>query len=390
MNRNLWLMAAAQGLFLTNNVLFVAVNGLVGYSLAPLSWMATLPILGYVVGGAISTGPVAASQARWGRKASFQIGLAVAFFSTLLAAYAVINKNFWLLVTATVISGYYSANGQLYRFAAAELAKPEYRERAVSMVLAGGIIGGVIGPNLAKWTQHLWTTPFAAAYVALAGVALIAMVVISLVTFPPVPAKKPGAGGGRPLSEIMRQPVFIVSTAAAALGYGVMNITMSASPIAMQVCGHPFSDAALVLEWHVIGMFAPGFFTGQLIKRYGAVTILAVGVVLNLICIAVALSGVDVMHFLISMFLVGVGWNFLFTAGTALSLQAYRPEEKDKAQGAINFCVFAVMMVTSFSSGALVTTGGWTLLNYISLIPIGITGVAVLWYAMQGRGPKAA
>ena len=390
MNRNLWLMAAAQGLFLTNNVLFVAVNGLVGYSLAPLSWMATLPILGYVVGGAISTGPVAASQARWGRKASFQIGLAGAFFSTLLAAYAVINKNFWLLVTATVISGYYSANGQLYRFAAAELAKPEYRERAVSMVLAGGIIGGVIGPNLAKWTQHLWTTPFAAAYVALAGVALIAMVVISLVTFPPVPAKKPGAGGGRPLSEIMRQPVFIVSTAAAALGYGVMNITMSASPIAMQVCGHPFSDAALVLEWHVIGMFAPGFFTGQLIKRYGAVTILAVGVVLNLICIAVALSGVDVMHFLISMFLVGVGWNFLFTAGTALSLQAYRPEEKDKAQGAINFCVFAVMMVTSFSSGALVTTGGWTLLNYISLIPIGITGVAVLWYAMQGRGPKAA
>lgn len=389
MNLNLWLMAAAQGLFLTNNVLFVAVNGLVGFSLAPYSWMATLPILGYVVGGAISTGPVAASQARWGRKVSFQIGLAVAFFSTLLAAYAVVDKNFWLLVAATVISGYYSANGQLYRFAAAELAKPEYRERAVSLVLAGGIIGGVAGPNLAKWTQHLWTTPFAAAYVALAGVALIAMVVISLVKFPPMPAKKAGASGGRPLSKIMRQPVFIVSTAAAALGYGVMNITMSASPIAMQLCGHPFAAAALVLEWHVIGMFAPGFFTGHLIKRYGAVTILAVGVALNLICIAVALSGVDVMHFLISMFLVGVGWNFLFTAGTALSLDAYRPEEKDKAQGAINFCVFAVMMLTSFSSGALVTTGGWTLLNYISLIPIGITGIAILWYVMQGRSPKA-
>ena len=389
MNLNLWLMAAAQGLFLTNNVLFVAVNGLVGFSLAPYSWMATLPILGYVVGGAISTGPVAASQARWGRKVSFQIGLAVAFFSTLLAAYAVVDKNFWLLVAATVISGYYSANGQLYRFAAAELAKPEYRERAVSLVLAGGIIGGVAGPNLAKWTQHLWTTPFAAAYVALAGVALIAMVVISLVKFPPMPTKKAGASGGRPLSEIMRQPVFIVSTAAAALGYGVMNITMSASPIAMQLCGHPFAAAALVLEWHVIGMFAPGFFTGHLIKRYGAVTILAVGVALNLICIAVALSGVDVMHFLISMFLVGVGWNFLFTAGTALSLDAYRPEEKDKAQGAINFCVFAVMMLTSFSSGALVTTGGWTLLNYISLIPIGITGIAILWYVMQGWSPKA-
>ena len=390
MNRNLWLMAAAQGLFLTNNVLFVAVNGLVGCSLAPFSWMATLPILGYVVGGAISTGPVAASQARWGRKVSFQIGLAVAFFSTLLAAYAVVGKNFWLLVAATVISGYYSANGQLYRFAAAELAKPEYRERAVSLVLAGGIIGGVAGPNLAKWTQHMGDAPFAAAYIALAVVALIAMVVISLVSFPPVIPKKPGASGGRPLSVIMRQPVFIVSTAAAALGYGVMNITMSASPIAMQLCGHPFSDAALVLEWHVIGMFAPGFFTGHLIKRYGAVTILVMGVVLNLLCIAIALSGVDVMHFLISMFLVGVGWNFLFTAGTALSLDAYRPEEKDKAQGAINFCVFAVMIVTSFSSGALVTTGGWTLLNYISLIPIGITGLAILWYVMQGRAPKAA
>ena len=390
MNRNLWLMAAAQGLFLTNNVLFVAVNGLVGFSLAPFSWMATLPILGYVVGGAISTGPVAASQARWGRKVSFQIGLAVAFFSTLLAAYAVVGKNFWLLVAATVISGYYSANGQLYRFAAAELAKPEYRERAVSLVLAGGIIGGVAGPNLAKWTQHMGDAPFAAAYIALAVVALIAMVVISLVSFPPVIPKKPGASGGRPLSVIMRQPVFIVSTAAAALGYGVMNITMSASPIAMQLFGHPFSDAALVLEWHVIGMFAPGFFTGHLIKRYGAVTILVMGVVLNLLCIAIALSGVDVMHFLISMFLVGVGWNFLFTAGTALSLDAYRPEEKDKAQGAINFCVFAVMIVTSFSSGALVTTGGWTLLNYISLIPIGITGLAILWYVMQGRAPKAA
>jgi predicted MFS family arabinose efflux permease len=390
MNRNLWLMAAAQGLFLTNNVLFVAVNGLVGLSLAPFSWMATLPILGYVVGGAISTGPVAASQARWGRKVSFQIGLAVAFCSTLLAAYAVVGKNFWLLVAATVISGYYSANGQLYRFAAAELAKPEYRERAVSLVLAGGLIGGVAGPNLAKWTQHIGDAPFAAAYIALAAIALLAMAVISLVTFPPVIPKKPGASGGRPLSVIMRQPVFIVSTAAAALGYGVMNITMSASPIAMQVCGHPFSDAALVLEWHVIGMFAPGFFTGHLIKRYGAVAILTVGVVLNLLCIAVALSGVDVMHFLISMFLVGVGWNFLFTAGTALSLQAYQPEEKDKAQGAINFCVFAVMMITSFSSGALVTTGGWTLLNYISLIPIGITGLAILWYVMQGRAPKAA
>ena len=390
MNRNLWLMAAAQGLFLTNNVLFVAVNGLVGLSLAPYGWMATLPILGYVVGGALSTGPVASTQARWGRKVSFQIGLAVAFFSALLATYAVLGKNFWLLVAATVVAGYYNANGQLYRFAATELAKPEYRERAVSMVLAGGIVGGVIGPNLAKWTQHLGDAPFAGAYAALAVIALIAMGVISMVSFPPVPPRKPGADGGRPLAVIMRQPVFIVSTAAAALGYGVMNILMAASPIAMQVCGHPFRDAALVLEWHVIGMFAPGFFTGHLIKRFGVIRVLSAGVLLNLLSIAIALSGIEVMHFLISMFLVGVGWNFLFTAGTALSLKAYQPEEKDKVQGAINFCVFAVMIITSFLSGALVTTQGWTLLNYISLIPVALTGMAVIWYVVQGRQRQTA
>jgi MFS family permease len=390
MNRNLWLMAAAQALFLTNNVLFVAVNGLVGLSLAPLPWMATLPILGYVVGGALSTGPVARSQARWGRKASFQIGLVVAFFSALLATYAVVGRNFWLLIVATVIAGYYNANGQLYRFAAAELAKPEYRERAVSLVLAGGIIGGVFGPNLAMWTQHVGAAPFAGAYAALAVIAVIAMGVISMVTFPPVLPRKPGASGGRPLSVIMRQPIFIVSTAASALGYGVMNILMAASPIAMQICGHPFKDAALVLEWHVIGMFVPGFFTGHLIKRFGTTAILSAGVVLNLVCIAIALSGVDVMHFLISMFLVGVGWNFLFTAGTALSLKAYEPEEKDKAQGAINFCMFVVMMITSFSSGALVTTQGWTLLNYISLIPVALTGIAVLWYVMLDQSRKPA
>ena len=390
MNRNLWLMVAAQGLFLTNNVVFIAINGLVGLSLAPYAWMATLPVMGYVVGGALATGPVAWSQSRWGRKVAFQIGLGVAFFSALLATYAVISANFWLLVGATLVAGYYSANGQLYRFAAAELAAPDYREKAVSMVLAGGIVGGVFGPNLARWTQHLGDAPFAGAYATLALLALISMAVVSTVRFPPVPQKIKGADSGRPLRVIMRQPVFIVSTAAAALGYGVMNLLMAASPIAMQVCGHPFKDAALVLEWHVIGMFAPGFFTGSLIKRFGVIPIMSAGVALNLLCIVIALSGIEVMHFLVSMFLLGVGWNFLFTAGTALSLQSYRPEEKDQVQGAITFCVFAVMVVSSFSSGALVTTQGWTLLNYGSLVPVALAGIAVVWYVLQGRPRQAA
>ena len=388
MNRNLWLMVAAQGLFLTNNVVFIAINGLVGFKLAPYAWMATLPITGYVVGGALATGPVAWTQKKWGRRVSFQIGLAVAILSALMGVAAVTLDQFWLLVAATVVAGYYQANGQLYRFAAAELAKPENRERAVSFVVAGGLAGAVFGPSLAKYTQHVGDHEFAGAYIALVGVALISMMVIGAVKFPPEPPKKQGASGGRPLLEIMRQPVFIVSTAAAALGYGVMNLLMSASPIAMQVCGHPFSDAALVLQWHVVGMFGPGFFTGSLIKRFGIVPIMSVGVILNLICIGVALSGIDVMQFLVSMFLLGVGWNFLFTAGTALSLKAYRPEEKDKVQGAINFCVFAVMMVSSFSSGALVTTQGWTLLNYASLFPVILTGIAVVWHVT--RKPQAA
>ena len=385
MNRNLWLLAAAQGLFLTNNVVFIAINGLVGLALAPLGWMATLPVMGYVVGGAISTPLVARTQSAVGRKASFQIGLLVAFGSALLCYWAAADRNFWLLVAATVIAGYYSANGQLYRFAAAELAAPDYREKAVSLVLAGGLIGAVVGPNLASRTRNLLEVPFAGAYLSLAVVALLSMAVMAFMRFPPLPPKKANADTGRPLSEIVRQPVFMVAAIGAALGYGVMNLLMAATPLAMQVCGFEFSDAALVLEWHVIGMFAPGFFTGHLIKRFGVLPIMGVGVALNAACIAIALTGVDLHQFLIALFLLGVGWNFLFTGSTTLSLQAYRPEEKDRAQAAINFFVFATMAVTSFASGALVTTQGWALLNLGSLLPVALTGVALLWLAVVRR-----
>jgi MFS family permease len=385
MNKNLWLLAAAQGLFLTNNVVFIAINGLVGLSLAPLGWMATLPVMGYVVGGALSTPLVARTQSAFGRKVSFQIGLLVALGSALLCAWAVTTHNFWLLVTATVIAGYYSANGQLYRFAAAELSAPAFREKAISLVLAGGLMGAVLGPNLASRTRTLFEVPFVGAYVSLAVVALVSMAVMAFVRFPPVPPKAANAAPGRPLSVIMRQPVFIVATAGAALGYGVMNLLMAATPLAMQVCGFPFEDAALVLEWHVIGMFAPGFFTGHLIKRFGVLSIMGTGVALNVACVAIALSGVELHQFLIALFLLGVGWNFLFTASTTLSLQSYRPEEKDRAQAAINFCVFATMALTSFASGALVTTQGWQWLNVGSLLPLALTALALIWLAWRSR-----
>ena len=392
MNRNLWLLALCQGLFLTNNVVFIAINGLVGLQLAPFGWMATLPVMGYVVGGALATPLVARSQTLWGRKVSFQIGLAVGAASAALCAWAAFRGDFWLLCAATMVAGYYSANGGLYRFAAAELSAPDYREKAVSLVLAGGLLGAVAGPNLASATRTLFPVPFAGAYIALVAVALLGMACMAAIRFeaqPPVLNAAGEVARGRPLGELMRQPAFVVAILGAALGYGVMNLLMAATPLAMQVCGFDFSASALVLEWHVIGMFAPGFVTGHLIKRFGVLPIMGVGVLLNFACVAVALMGVELHHFGIALFLLGVGWNFLFTGSTTFSLTAYRPEEKDRAQAAINFCVYATLALSAFSSGVLVTTQGWTLLNAGSLVPIAVTGVALMWLALQRRRAAA-
>jgi MFS family permease len=389
MNRHLLLLTLAQGLFLINNITFIAINGLVGLQLAPFGWMATLPVMGYVVGGALAAPLVARAQARLGRKGSFQIGLLVALGSALLAAFAAWTRQFPLLVLATVIAGYYNANGQLYRFAAAELARPDWREKAMSLVLAGGLLGGVAGPNLVEWTRALLPVPFVGAYLALAVVALLALAVMAAIDFTPAPSPNAAADANaaadntRTLGQIMRQPVFAVATLGAAMGYGVMNLLMAATPLAMQVCGFAFKDMALVMEWHVIGMYAPGLFTGHLIKRWGALPVMGAGVALNLVCVSIALSGVELQQFLVALLLLGVGWNFLFTGGTALALRAYRPQERDRAQAAINFCVFATMAVTSFASGALVTNHGWNWLNYGSLPPLALVGAALVWLGMR-------
>jgi MFS family permease len=390
LNKNLVLLIVCQGLFLTNNVTFIAINGLVGLSLAPVSWMATLPVMGYVVGAAFSTSIVAKSQNHFGRKISFQLGLLVAVLSALLCAYAALSRNFWLLVTGTFIAGYYSANGQLYRFAAAELTVASQRDKAVSWVLAGGILGAVIGPNLASWTRNLFDTAFLGAYLTLSIAGLMGIVVMQFIHFPTEFKTEHSLADGRPLKVILKQPVFMVAVIGAALGYGVMNLLMAATPLAMQICGLPFSDTALVLEWHVIGMFAPGFFTGTLIQRFGALKIMSIGVVLNFICILIALTGTDLRQFLIALFLLGVGWNFLFTGSTSLAMTAYKPDERDKAQAAINFFVFGTMAFTSFGSGALITSQGWSILNLGSLIPVIITALALLWLSAQNKKQQIA
>jgi MFS family permease len=386
LNKNLVLLILCQGLFLTNNVTFIAINGLVGFSLTPVAWMATLPIMGYVVGGALSTTLVSRAQKKWGRQKSFQLGLLIAVLSALLCAFAAYEKNFWLLCLATLIAGFYSANGQLYRFAATELSDASFKEKAVSWVLAGGLIGAIIGPNLASWTRNLFNVPFLGAYLALVIAGLIGMVLMSFISFPDnIPVSIKTEVGARPLSQIAQQPAFIVAALASSLGYGIMNLLMAATPLAMEVCGYPFSDAALVLQWHVIAMFAPGFFTGSLIKRWGSLPIMWIGLILNGICVAIALSGTDLHQFFIALFLLGIGWNFLFTGATTLSLKTYQAAEKDKAQGLINFCVFGTMAFTSLSSGALVTTQGWAVLNWASIFPITLTALSLAWLSFKNK-----
>ncbi len=384
MNRKLALLVLAQGLFLTNNICFMAINGLVGLALAPRPWLATLPICAYVAGGALMARLVGRHQLRFGRRRAFEIGLGVAMASCALALWSVLHQQFWGVVLATLCAGYYTANAALYRFAATELVAPARREAAISWVLGGGCLGALLGPWLAGASKNLLVVPFAGAYLLLIGVALAGLVLISLIDFPPLVQPAPGAGG-RPSAALVRQPVFLVALAASALGYGVMNLLMSATPIAMAQCGLPFADAGLVLQWHVLGMFVPSFFTGPLIRRVGVLPVMWAGVGLNLGCVALALSGQDLPHFFGALLLLGVGWNFLYIGGTTLFTQAYRPEEKTRAQGLLDTGVYATMTLTAFSSGALVTTGGWQWMNWASLLPLGLCAAALAGLTLVRR-----
>lgn len=379
LNRSLLLLSVCQALFLTNNVTFIAINGLVGLRLAPVGWMATLPVMGYVVGGALAATSVARLQARWGRKRSFQVGLVVAALTAAAGAVAVSLGSFWGVVVATVLAGFYNANAQLYRFAGPELVAPEHKAQAISFVMAGGVAGAFMGPNLANATRDWLPAPFAGAYVALIGVALLSLVVMSMIRFPEHVPAAPGSDTGRSVAELARQPAFVVAVVTGSLAYGVMNLLMAATPLAMQRCGLPFSDAALVIEWHVLGMFLPAFFTGHLIQRVGTMPVMVVGVILNFACVMVALSGVELERFVVALLLLGVGWNFLYTGATTLLTITYEPHERTRAQGAMDFCVFSTTAVTAFASGALVTTQGWSLLNMGSLVPLSLIAVALAW-----------
>lgn len=384
--RTITLLAAAQALLLTNAIMLVAINGLLGLQLAPDKRLATLPLTTYVIGGALATLPAAFFMKRYGRRTGFMLGSGLSIFGALISAMAVYGGNFWWLCIGTACAGIYNAFGQQYRFAAADAAPPEWKSKAISFTMAGGIIGGLLGPETGKLTRTLVEPMYMASYAALMGFGLLSLLITSRLQIPPLTAAEQAAKG-RPYLEIARQPAYIVAVLAAACGFGVMNLLMTATPLAMDICGLPFNDAAFILQWHVIGMFAPSFFTGGLIKRFGVLHILGAGAALMFVCIGIALSGVTLMHFWWALVLLGIGWNFLFVGGTTLLTETYRPEEKAKAQGSNDFIVLGVQAVTSLSSGLLITSTGWFDLNMLAIPIVALTAIAtgLLWYQRRGR-----
>jgi MFS family permease len=382
--RNVLLLACCQALLLTNAVTLITIGALAGYSLAENKAFATLPAATYVIGGFIGTFPASMWMKRVGRRNGFLTGGAFGLAGSLLAAFAMSIGSFVLLCAGTALLGIYNAFGQYYRFAAADAAATDFKAKAISYVMAGGLVGGIVGPEISKHTRDLVQPAFVASYASLFFFCLLAMAIVSRLRIAPTPqglADEPA----RPLREIVRQPVFIVAAAGAALGYGVMNLLMTATPLAMGFCGLPYSAAATVISSHVVAMFGPSFFTGSLIKRFGVLHVMLAGVAAMLACVAIGLSGQLVAHFWFALVLLGVGWNFLYIGGATLLTEAYRPSEKAKAQGANEITVFAVQALSAFSSGVLVNTRGWETLNYVALPLIGAAGLAVLWLRATRR-----
>lgn len=382
--KNVAVLAACQALLFTNNSTAIALNGLVGYALASNKALATLPVTAWVVGGALSTLPMSLLMKRIGRRAGFTVGALVGMVGALICSLALYQANFWLFCLGTMVFGVYNAVAQYYRFAAADAARAEFKPKAISLVLAGGLVGGIVGPEVSKHTIGLLDTPYLGAYLSLIGFLVLVVGVVQLLEIPSLTGEDRKAPA-RPLKEIVVQPVFIVAATGAAIGYGVMNLLMTATPLAMRLCGHPYSAAATVIGAHVVGMFGPSFFTGTLIRRFGVLQVMAAGALLLYAVVAIALSGISVPHFWLALVLLGIGWNFLYIGGTTLLTDACSPAERAKTQGANDSIIFLTMMVTSFGSGVLIDAKGWEVLNWLALPFITVAAAAVLWLLARRR-----
>lgn len=382
--RQILLLVACQALLYVNNVTLIAVNGLAGLALGPSPLWATLPVTTYIVGSALATVPASFAMARWGRRKGFMFGTAMGFAGTSIAMIAMLAGSFALLCFGTFVVGLYNAFAQYLRFAAADVADaydPTLKERAIAWVLAGGIAGGIVGPELSKLTRTLLPVEFAGTYVGLAAIAFVAMLVASRLRIPHASAG--GHGPARPLRAIAAQPAFVVAVVVGAVSYGAMNLLMTATPLAMKVCGFGYPQAADVIKWHVVAMFAPGFFTGHLIRRFGTGPVMLAGCTMMFATMAIAHHGLTYWHFWSALVLLGAGWNFMFVGATTLLTTTYAPAEKAKAQGANDLVVFLTMITSSAASGALLSATGWTDLNLWSLPFVALAAAAIVFLLLR-------
>ncbi len=393
--KQVFTLAFGQALLYVNNVTLIAINGLAGARLADIAGIsiayATLPVTAYVVGGALMTMPASFFMQRFGRRTGFSIGALFGIAGMLLCALAVTVGSMALLCASTFLAGFYNAFGQYFRFAAADAAieyDKSFKERAISLVLAAGIVGGVVGPEMSKLTRTALPVEFAGTYIALAVFAVLSLCVVQGLRLA-APTQAEIAGPQRGMRELLTQPTYLTAVLCGMIAFGVMNLLMTATPLAMKVCGYGYNSAAFVLEWHVIGMFAPGFFTGSLNQRFGVRRVMAVGCALMVACGAINLTGQTELHFWVALVLLGIGWNFLFTGATSLLTKTYAPAEKAKAQGFNDLAIFVTMITSSFSSGVLLQTNGWWNLNLYSLPVLAAAIGLMFWYSSKMRQIKA-
>ncbi|MCK8086029.1 MFS transporter [Vibrio sp. 1CM8B] len=382
MNRNVWLLSLCQALLMTGNILLISVIGLIGKQIAPSVSMITLPVALQFLGLMAATIPASLISGKLGRKRGFSIGNVVGITGASLATYALSQQHFYLFCFATFLLGIGIGFGTLYRFAAIEVCDENARHRAISISMAGGVLAAVLGPNLAIMSQQ-WSQDglYIGAFASLIGLNILALLILQTIQFPKVSFNSQ-APKSDPLSVIVKSPNFIGAVFAAMVAYAVMNILMTATPLAMIGCGFDFTKAAGVIEWHVLGMFVPAFFTGSLIEKFGSRMMILAGGVLFVVCIAINIHGESIWHFRAALVVLGVGWNFMFIAATGLFSQSYQSQNKAKAQAFNEFVVFGCVTITAMLSGWLESTAGWQNLN-IYVLPFVLA--VILLFAFSAR-----
>ena len=387
--RNALVLAIAQALAGGNNTVLVATAAIVGTMLAPDKGLATLPISIFVLGIWMGTLPMGMLARRLGRRNALQIGTGCGVLTGLICCVAVLQGSFFLFNVGAVFSGFYASAHQSYRFAAADTASDEFRPKAISWVLLGGIFAGVVGAQLVIATQNLWPPYlFAATYIGQSALALVAGGVLMFVNIPKPPPRSL-VGDGRPLSEIAREPRFIVAVACGVAAYSMMNLVMTSAPLAMVMCNHSITDATLGLQWHVLGMYAPSFITGALITRFGLERITGLGFALIIVAAGIGIAGISLWHFWIGLALLGVGWNFAFIGATTMVTHCHRPNERNKVQAFNDFLVFGSMAIGSFSSGQLLASFGWATVNEVVFPVVLAASALLLWSALRRRASYA-